>query len=394
MITKPAVRPAILGVSLALLLTATMAQAEEKLKVGLITTLSGGGAILGEELKRGWELGLEMFGGKIGGLPTEMIVVDDQTKPDLAVTAIDKLINQDKVQVVAGVVWSNILVAIYDAVVKSNTILLSTNAGANIAAGKDCSPLYISTSWQNDEFGEATIELARQDGATKAFFIAPNYQAGKDIANQFDAAFKETKVGETLFKLGQTDFQAELSEIRAKRPQSVIAFAPGAMAIAFMKQWKALGFSQSMKLYTINMIDELTLPALGDSVLGTSFVSVYDAGQNTPANNKFTSAFREKYHRLPTQYAAQAYDGVMLLDAGIRARGGNLDDRKGLIAEMHKANFQSVRGSFQFNNNNFPIQNMYKLTVVEKDGKPAIEGTGVVVKDMEDAYHAACPMKW
>jgi branched-chain amino acid transport system substrate-binding protein len=381
-----------LGVSLAIFLTVSTSHAET-LKIGLVTTLSGGGAILGEELKRGWDVGMEMLGGKVGGLPTEIIVVDDQTKPDIAVTAIDKLLNQEKVQVVAGVLWSNVLIAVYDRVIQANTILLSTNAGANIAAGRACSPLYISTSWQTDEFADATIAMVRHDGATKAFLIAPNYQAGKDIENQFNATFKDTKVGETMFKLGQSDFQAELSEIRAANPQSVIAFAPGAMSVAFMKQWNALGLSKSIKLYTINMIDEQTLPVFGQAALGTDFVSVYDATFDNPANQKFTAAFLAKYKRLPTQYAAQAYDGVMLLDAGIRGRGGDIADRKALVAEMHKANFQSVRGPLLFNNNNFPIENMYRLQVIEKDGKLAIASAGIAVKDMQDSYHQQCPMK-
>jgi branched-chain amino acid transport system substrate-binding protein len=383
------------AVGLVLALTASASSAEETLKIGLVTTLSGGGAILGEELKRGWDLGTEMLGGRIGGLATETIVVDDQTKPEVAVTAIDKLLNQDKVQIVAGIVWSNILIAIYDAVIKSNTVLISTNAGASIAAGKNCSPLYITTSWQNDQFGDATLKLVQADGLTKAYMIAPNYQAGKDITAQFDIELKDTKVGETLFKLGQTDFQAELSDIRAKQPQSVIAFAPGAMSIAFMKQWKALNLSQSIRLYTINMVDELTLPALGDAALGTAFVSVYDAGQDIPANKKFVAAFKEKYKRLPTQYAAQAYDGVMLLDSGIRARNGNIDDRKALVAEMRKANIQSVRGPLRYNNNNFPIENMYKLGVVAgADGKPEIRGEGIAVKDQSDDYHQECKLTW
>lgn len=384
---------ALLAAGFAMVLAATTSRAET-LKIGLVTTLSGGGAILGEELKRGWDVGMEMLGGKIGGLPTEVIVVDDQTKPDVAVTAIDKLVNQDKVQVVAGVLWSNILIAIYDRVIQSDTVLLSTNAGANIAAGKNCSPLYITTSWQTEEFADATIAMVRHDGATRTYLIAPNYQAGKDIENQFNAAFKDTKVGETMFKLGQSDFQAELSEIRARSPQSVIAFAPGAMSIAFMKQWNALDLSKSIKLYTINMIDEQTLPVFGKAALGTDFVSVYDATLDNEANKKFTAAFLAKYKRLPTQYAAQAYDGVMLLDAGIRGRAGDLADRKALVAAMHKANFQSVRGPMTYNNNNFPIENMYRLTVVEKDGKLAIAPAGIAVKDMQDSYHQQCPMKW
>jgi len=389
------IKAAISAAGLALAVATPSAHAAGPLKIGLITTLSGGGAILGEELKRGWDLGVQMLGGKIGGLAVDLTVVDDQTKPEIAVTAVDKLINEDKVDVVAGVVWSNIQIAIYDQIVKSNTILLNTNAGSNVPAGKDCSPLFISTSWQSDMFTEATAELARAGGVKKVFVIAPNYQIGKDIIALFKQDFKGDVVGETLFKLGQTDFQAELSEIRAAHPESVVAFAPGAMSIGLMKQWQALELSKSIRLYTINMIDELTLPALGEAVVGTYFASVYDVTQDIPANRTFVDAFKKAYNRLPTQYAAQTYDGVILLDAGLRARNGDIADRKALVAEMHKANFQSVRGPMRYNNNNLPIENMYRLQVVAgPDGKPVLKGAGIIVKDQQDPYHGQCPMTW
>jgi branched-chain amino acid transport system substrate-binding protein len=378
----------------ALALSATGAAAEQVLKIGLVTTLSGGGAILGEELKRGWDLGVDLLGGKIGGLPIEMSIVDDETKPEIAVTAIDKLLHDTKVDIVAGVVWSNVQIAIYDPIVKSQTILLNTNAGSNVPAGKDCSPYFITTSWQSDQFTEATAELVRADGIKKVYVVAPNYQIGKDVDALFREQFKGDVVGDILFKLGQTDFQAELSEIRAARPESVVAFAPGAMSIALMKQWQALELSKSIRLYTINMIDELTLPALGEAVVGTYFASVYDVSQDIPANRRFVAAYQKKYSRLPTQYAAQTYDGVMLLDAGLRARNGDASDHKALVAAMHNAKFDSVRGPLHFSNNNFPVENMYRIQVVAgADGKPRLQGAGIIVKDQADRYHQECPMQ-
>ena len=99
-------------------------------------------------------------------------------------------------------------------------------------AGKQCNPLFLTTSWQNDQYGEGTAVLMERDGIKNAFVLAPNYQAGKDVIAAFDRGFKGQKTGEILFKLGQTDFQPELSEIRAKRPESVMIFAPAAMGVA------------------------------------------------------------------------------------------------------------------------------------------------------------------
>src|SRR3954468_21203192 len=217
----------IFALAVVLIASAFSAGAQQgKVKVGLITTLSGGGALLGEELKRGWDLGMDMVEGKIGGLETEVIVGDDQLKPDVAVTVAERMLKQHKVDVVAGVLWSNIMLAIYEPVVNSGTMMLSTNAGPSQIAGKECSPLYITTSWQNDQFAEAMAALMNQEQVKNTFVIAPNYQAGKDIKSVFDSRFKGEQAGTIFFKLGQSDFQPELSEIRARKPQSVMAFAP------------------------------------------------------------------------------------------------------------------------------------------------------------------------
>jgi len=371
------------------------ASAQTPLRIGLITTLSGGGAILGEELKRGWDLGMDLVQNRIGGVETQVTVADDQLKPDVAVTAVDRMINQDKVDIVAGILWSNIMLAVADPVLKSGTVLLSTNAGPSQLAGKDCNALYISTSWQNDEYAEGTAVLMNADGMKNAYFVAPNYPAGKDVKAAFDHTFKGSDVGGTFFKLGQTDFQAELTEIRSRNPQSVVAFAPGAMGIAFMKQYQALGLGQSSRLYTINMVDYTTLPAIGEAALGTFHVSVYDPTASNPANQRFVAEFARKYKRLPTQYAMQAYDGVMLLDATVKSMKGRFGDHKALVAAMRKTKLESPRGPFSYNINNFPIQNMYKIeAVVGADGKPVLRGAGIAVPMEKDSHYGACPLKW
>lgn len=366
-----------------------------KLTVGLITTLSGGGAILGEELKRGWDLGMQVVNNKIGGLETEVIVDDDQMKPDVAVSTAQRMVTQQKVDVVAGVLWSNILLAIRAPVLNSGTILLSTNAGPDELAGKQCNKLFLATSWQNDQWGEATARLLNADNLKDTYLIGPNYQAGKTILTAVAKGFKGKVDGLTLFKLGQTDFQAELSELRAKHPKSVVAFAPGSMGIAFIKQWHALGLSKTIPLYTINMIDYTTLPAMGDAAEGSLHVSVYDPSSKTPVNEKFVSAFKARYHTMPTQYAVQAYDAVLTLDAGIRALHGNISDKAALVRAMRQAKIASPRGTITYNNNNFPIQDWYKLKVVKgANGSQEIVKAGLAAHDLKDAFYQECPLKW
>jgi len=384
-----------LVVAIGALAGASMAPAQEKLRIGLISTLTGPGAGLGTELKNGWDLGLESVGKKIGGLETEIFLVDDQLKTDTAVSAVDNLIGQHKVHVVAGVLWSNVLLAIYERVVKSNTIMLSTNAGPPQLAGSACTPLYISTSWQNDQFMDATAQIVVDDKVKSVVLMAPNYQAGKDLMTTFPKVYKGQIVESILFKLGQSDFQAELSLVRSKKPESLVIFAPGGVAIAFLKQWHSTDLGKTIKLYTINMVDSLSLPAIGDTVIGTYHVSPYDPTGKSVANEKFVKAYQAKFGKMPTQYAAQAYDAVAMLDSGVRTVGGKLDDKLALIKAMRKADFPSVRGKFQFNVNNFPIQDFHKLEVVlGSDQKPTIRGVGVAVKDHKDAYYGDCKQRW
>lgn len=366
-----------------------------KLTIGLITTLSGGGAVLGEELKRGWDIGMQMVDNKIGGLDTQVIVADDQLRPDVAVSVANRMITEQKVDVVAGVVWANILLAIYKPVLNSGTILLTSNAGPRQLAGKDCNKLFMSTSWQSDQFGTATAILLNSDKINSAYLMAPNYQAGRDILTAFTKDFKGKTAGTTFFKLGQTDFQAELSDISAQSPKSVVVFAPGSMGIAFMKQWHALGLSKTIPLYTINTIDATTLPAMGDAAEGSMYVSIYDATSKSASNQKFVSAFNKRFHRMPTQYAMQAYDAVMLLDKGIRATGGNIADKAALVRAMRKVNLDSPRGQMTYNVNNDPIQDWYKLGVVKgADGSQQITKLGLAVHDLKDAYYRECPLTW
>ena len=363
------------------------------LKIGLLITTSGPGAVLGAETKRGWDLAMEHVGGKIGGLDTKIIIGDDQVRPNVAITEVDKLINLHNVDIVSGVLWSHVLMAIHRPVLNSGRILLVTNAGASPLAGRNCHPLYITTSWQNDQFTDATAAAMNQAKVEETFVVVPNYRAGKDLLKRFPKKFKGRVVGSILFPLGQTDFQAELSQIRAQKPKNVMVFAPGGSAIAFFKQWQALKLSKQMNLYAINMVDAMSLPAIGKAAIGTWYVSPWNHVYDSPANKRFVSDFKKKHGRLPTQYAAQAYDAVVLLDAAIKARKGDISNRSALVKAMTHAKVSTTR-NLKYNVNHFPIQNFYKLRIVAgPSGHPEIKAAGIAVANMKDDFVDQCRMK-
>jgi len=362
----------------------------QDVRVGFLNTFTGGGAVIGEEMKKAWELAMEHLGNKLGGLPAVTIYADDQFKPDIGIAAVEKLLQQDKVHFVAGPIWSNVMMAIKDRVLASNAILVSTNAGPSQLAGKDCSPYFFSTSWQGDQVPEAMGELMNGEKLSDVLLMAPNYQAGKDVLAGFERFYKGKIADRILFKIGTSDYQAEFASIRAKKPGGVFVFAPGAMGTAFMKQWAASGLGKDIKLYTVFVINHLNLAPIGDAAIGSYFADYWNAEADTPANQRFVKGFIAKHKAHPSHFAAQAYDAAFLIDSGVKGAKG-ASDRKALSIAMRKADYESIRGKFAFNVNGFPIQDYYKFSVVKGvDGQPAIKTEGVVFRQHKDAYSAEC----
>jgi len=323
---------------------------------------------------------------------TKVFYGDDQQDTDTGLNAVRKMIGSDKVHVVAGIVWSNVLMAAKTPVIDAKRILMSTNAGASPMAGSQCSPYFISTSWNNDQQGESSGALVEKEGVKSVFLLSPNYQAGKDMLSGFRRYYKGKVVDQLLYKLGATDFQAEISKVRAAKPDGVFIFAPGAMGIAFMKQWDASGAAKEIKLYTLAVVDNVTLKAVGDSAVGTFHAMFWDPNGKFPGNEKFVKNYIAKYNHHPSYFAAQAYDAPRLLAAALKKLGKfDESDLLTLAKTMRRTEFESVRGPFKYNVNGIPIQDWYKLEVVPAQGGPTIKATDTVFKAHVDSYWKECP---
>jgi branched-chain amino acid transport system substrate-binding protein len=370
----------------------------QELRIGFINTMTGGGAVIGRHQVNGWRLGLEhegwtKDGDKLGGVATKIFEADDQQKPDAGLAAAQKMIQQEKVQIIAGVIWSNILVPVHKIAMEAKVGLIGTNAGTSLIAGPLCNPLFISTSWQGDQPAEALGTLITKDKVASIYLMAPNYQGGKDLVSGVTRTLQGVKIVETnMFKLGETDFQAEISKVRAAKPAAVFVFAPGAMGPAFVKQWAASGIGKEIKLYTIHTIDGVTLPAIGDAGLGAIETIQWTHDLDNETNKKFVKDYVAKFGHQPSNFAQQSYDAPRLIAAAIKARGGKIDDVEALMKEMRKVTYPSARGPYKYNVNGFPIQNFYKAEVIKgSDGKPAIVNRGVVTANGRDSYWEKCP---
>jgi len=370
--------------------------AQSDVKIGFVTTFNGPAAAVGNDLRDGFELALDHLGRKMAGLNVTMIYEDDALKPEQGLQKTEKLIQSDRVNFLTGYMMSHILLASMKPALESQTFLISANAGPSQIAGEQCSPWFFSSSWQGDQVPQAVGEYMNQKGVKSAFLIAPNYAAGKDVIAGVKANYKGTIVGEEYTRWpDQLDFSAELSKARAAKPDAIFAFYPGGAGIQFMTQYMQAGLKQQIPLYTAFIVDALSLPRLKEFALGIPGAQHWVADLPNEANKKFVAGFQEKYKRMPSFYAAQAYDAAGLIGSAVTAVKGDLIKKDEMRAEMRKANYASVRGPYKYGNNHFPIQSFYlQEAVTDASGGYTLRTTAVALKEHQDRYHQLCPMKW
>ncbi len=387
----------VLRVSLALaaagLVLPVLAQ-NEPVKVGLLSTLSGPGAGLGVDIRDGFQLAVKLAGNKLGGRPAEIIIADDQASPDVGRQTADRLVKRDKVDFMTGVVFSNVMLAVGAPTFASQTYYISANAGPSQYAGEQCNPYFFSASWQNDNLHEAAGQVVTEKGFKRVAVIAPNYPAGKDAITGFKRFYKGEIASEALPALNQLNFGTEISQLRASKADAVYIFLPGGMGINFIKQFVAAGLSKDMILFGPGFSgDEDVIKAVGEPMLGMFNTSQWGHDMVNPANKRFVTEFEKEYGRLPSLYAAQGYDAALLIDAAVRDSKGKLSDKAAVRKALQAAKFDSVRGTFKFNKNQFPVQDYY-LRVITKDAKGRVTNRtmGTVLKNHADAYAGSCKM--
>jgi branched-chain amino acid transport system substrate-binding protein len=385
--------------ALAALLLCSSTQAAEPgkaaLKVGLLSTLSGPGAGLGVDIRDGFNLAVKHLSGKIGGLPAEVIVVDDQQKPEVARQATEKFIRKDKVDFMTGIVFSNIMLAVGQPVFKSKTFYISANAGPSQYAGEQCNSYFFNVAWQNDNLHEAVGKYVQGKGFRNVVLVAPNYAGGKDAMAGFKRYYKG-KVSEEIYtRLGQLDYAAELAQIRSLHPDAVYFFLPGGMGINFVKQFVAAGLSADSQLFAPGFsADEDVIREVGAPMLGMFNSSHWAHDMDNAENRRFVADFQKEFGRLPSLYAAQGYDAALLIDGAVRDVKGRVGDKEALRRALEAKRFKSVRGDFTFNTNHFPVQNYY-LRVIGRDAQDRVTNKtmGTVFTRHADAYAAQCKMK-
>lgn len=375
------------------LIITTSLCAAEPVKIGMITTLSTKAGYLGEDIRDGFQLAIAQENGKLGGIPVELMVEDDGTKPEKGRQIAERFIKKDNAKILTGIVFSNVAMAVVPKVVREDVVYLSANAAPSKLAGDGCDPNYFSVSYQNDNLDEVVGQYVTEAGLKSVYLIAPNYPAGKDHLAGFKRYYKGEIKGEVYTKLGQSDYAAEIAALRAAQPASVFFFLPGGMGINFLKQYSQAGLTDEIPVFgPAFSFDERILAAVGPAAKGVKNGSQWTHDLDNPANIQFVKAYKETYGRMPTLYAAQGYDTARLIGSALQAVGGNLGDLEKFRGALKKADFDSVRGNFRFGNNQHPIQDVYIREVIETENGFTNKTVKKVFSNHVDAYASECPM--
>ena len=387
------------GLAVSAMLTApaalsTAALAQEPVKIGLITTLTGPAGYIGADMRDAFQLAIDMEGGKLGGVPVQLSVEDDGLKPGQGKQIADRMLKTDGIKLFTGIIFSNVAGAAVPDILDANAIYVSPNAGPSQFAGKECHKNYFVVSWQNDTLHESAGQATTNLGYKRAFILAPNYQAGRDALAGFKRFFKGEIVNEVYTRLDQTDFAPEMAQIRAAKPDVVFHFHPGGLGIAFTRQYQQAGLLDSIPMVVpAPSIDVNILKAVGESALGLKGTTHWNTDFDNPANKKFMEAWTKKFgaDRVPTYYAGQAYDTALAIGAALKGVNGDLKDPEKFRQAMLKADFEAVRGAFKFGPNQHPIQDWYNTEVVKgPDGKLVIKTGGKVFTQQGDFYAKDC----
>ncbi len=371
------------------------AAAADQLRIGFLSTLSGPGGVIGIDIRDGFNLAVKHSGGRLGGIPLDLQISDDQLKPDVAKQIVDRYLQQHKSHIVTGIVFSNIILPVTPAILESKTFYISPNTGPNDYAGAKCNPYFFAAAWQSEDIPGAMGKFLTDRGVKNTYLIAANYPGGRENLSGFKRFYKGNIVDEVYTPMNQLDYSVDLANIQAKKPEAVFMFLPGGMGVNFIKQYAAAGLSKTTQLFVPGYsADEDTIRAVGDALLGSVNTSFWGHDLDNPQNRRFVADFEKEYGRLPTMFAAQGYDTAMLIDSAVKKVKGKVEDKEALRRALQAADFKAVRGAFKFNRNQFPIQDYY-LRVVHRDSKGRITNRmmGTILTNHQDSFVGQCKMQ-
>ncbi len=376
-----------LAVATAALLAGTTAVAAREYKVGLLLPYSGVYAALGKEIQAGFELGLEHYAAELGEDTIRLLPEDTEVKPAVGLTKAKKLVLQDKVDVLAGLVSSGVLAAVRDFVDAAKVPLVVANAGNIHATGKQCSRYIIRVSFSNAQITRPMGRYMAERGLKTVVAMAPDYAAGRQDVEAMRGAF-EAAGGKVLKEIytpfrKTKDFGPYLTEAQATGAEALFVFYAGGEAISFMKQYASFGLKDKLPLYAAGFLtSQLYRNAIGEAALGSINSLHYVTTLDNPENARFQQAFQQKYGRVASEFAVQGYDAARLIVAALAASKG---DKEKFVDAARTTTFASPRGPWRIDpaTNNI-VQNIYVYQIVQGPDGRLVEKVLKVYENEQD----------
>ena len=382
--------------AMAILGAVAMGHASADVKIGFLATLSGPSAENGIDQLDGFNLAVEQLGGLLGGEKVIVVKEDDQLKPEIAIASVTKLLDRDKVDVVTGLTFANIFMALQGKIGATDVPFIGSVAGPSPTAGAQCKPNLFVTSWQSDGPAEAMGKYMEDKGLKRISTFTPNFVGGKDKIAGLKRFYKGQISDEMYTPLNQLDFSAELTQVSANKPDAIFAFYVGGLAPSFVRQYQQMGLLGKVPLYTTNTLEGAAIDVMGSAANGLLVADAWTPGMNNPQSKQFVAAYEKKYGRMPSSFAAYSYDTGMLLDAAIRSANGKVDNRKAFAKAIATAQFKSVSGDFRFGKNNYPVQDYHVFQIWKEGNRQRTEFKLVaegILKGHADAFAPQCPLK-
>ena len=384
------------AVTMGLAVLASPSPAAAQMRIGFISTFTGPNAIISAEQLDGFNLAIK--DDKLGETKVVVITGDDEQNPETGREVAERMITQDHVALMVGVAFSNVMETVAPTVLEHGLFLFGPNAGPDSLAGRLCNPNFFEIRDEDHETHEVMGQYATDHKIKSVYLLAPDYDGGREAFEGFKRFYKGEIVGETMTPLlpqkGKFDFGPALRKIRPTKPDAVYAFYPAGIGIAFMTQYAKAGLTDIPLLGSYDTMGNDVLTSVPTPVIGARASTIWSASLDNPANQAFVAAFKDRFNRLPSAYAAQGYDTARLIASALNATHGDLGDKAAFRRAVMKSDFGSVRGEFHLGTNHFPIQ-AYRLGEVEPgpDGVADLSPQGVLDADHADAYSNECRME-
>jgi branched-chain amino acid transport system substrate-binding protein len=336
----------------------------------------------------------EQNGNEAGGRPVELITEDEGTAPDVALQKARKLVEQDEVAIVAGIVSSGVLAGLRDYFDENRKLLIVANAGSNALSRAARSRYIWRTSFTNWMAPYTMGVWAAANAGRRAAISVPDYAAGENNVAGFSHSF--TAGGGEVVLVQRTPFPnmgdpapfvAELADSGA---DLVYAFYSGSAAVTFVQAYDGFGLKAGLPLLAAGfMTEEDVLPALGETARGIRSALHWSYFLDSPENEAFKAAYREANGEDANVFAVQGYDTARVIAEALDAVEGDGQDVEGMVERLEGLTFASPRGPFTLDGHSqSPRHNMYLREVREVEGElrnAVLESLGEIVDPGDDS---------